>query len=193
MTPSASVRFRPSTTPSTSITSSWRSRRATGRIRGRSTRSMFRRRAPIRPGCNRRGSQPATMHPRPGRRALLRQSPRIQRATSRRTRSRPAAIPPLRLAPPLRPRSRPWFRFRPSPNSSLATPRSASITRDNSPQRRFRSISPRAARSAKPRRRSTKQSSASACLQQSEAHSPAPRRPFSNRNRACRFCSALRW
>ena len=158
----------------------------------RSTRSMFRRRAPIRPWCNRRDrSRRRRIFDRAGQHCRD-NSRRISRATSRRTRSRPAAIPPLRLAPPLLTSLETMVPLRPSPNSSLATPRSASITRDNSPHS-FRRISPRAARSAKPRRRSTKQSSASACLQQSEAHSPAPRRPFSNRNRACRFCSALRW
>jgi multidrug efflux pump len=73
-------------------------------------------------------------------RAQRRQSRRIRRATSRRTRSRPAAIRPLRLGLPLRPRLRPWFRYRPSPNSSRATRRSASIIRDSSRRRQSRSI-----------------------------------------------------
>ena len=60
-------------------------------------------------------------------------------------------------------------------------------------RRRFRSTWRRAARSAKPRRRSTRRSNASACLRPSVARSPAPPRPSSNRNRACRFCSAPRW
>ena len=47
--------------------------------------------------------------------------------------------------------------------------------------------------SARRRRRSRTQSNASECLRPSGAPSPAPRRPISNRSRACRCFSPRRW
>ena len=102
-----------------------------------------------RPACNSIDSRPAITRPRPEPRARRRHPQPISwRAISRPTRLPQAATRPPRPALRSRPRSRRWFRSRPSPSRGGATRRSGSTIRASSRRRRSRSTSRPASRSA---------------------------------------------
>ena len=191
MTPSASARCRRSTMRSTSITSSWRSRRAIGRIRACSTRFTFRRpRQSDR--CSADGIAAGDYASSTG--------PASTAATI-------AADSAKNLATNAIAVERPFGRFDGRCGHNLA--------RDNGSALGLRQIraGPHAAQRqpSGPVRgdddflqsgagRSLSQAKTeidntierSACRRPSVARSLEPRRPFSNRNRACRSCSAPR-
>ena len=154
---SGSARCPSSTAPSISITSSWRSIRATRNIRRRWRRFMWRRRAAalraprnrtLRPAPWLRRARLPPAHPHRPLRPRRRTPTTIRRATPPSMRSPPAARAIPHLAPRFRPRWRRWCRSARSAITTAATRRCRSITRDCLSPPRFRSIFIRVRRSA---------------------------------------------
>ena len=192
-TRSASARSRPSTARRTSITWSWRWRRATGRrpttlkdIYVSTAGGVGQRHADDQRGDRHGHRRPATSGARQrGDRGQHRRA--VRRATRRPTRWPIPARAAPRPAPRSAPARRRWCRWPPSRTTARATRRWRSTTRGCSSPPRSRSI-------WRPASRSSDATAAidagdarrSACRPASTAASRAPRRPSSSRSPASR-------